>query len=182
MSKMTTSEQIIPTLMKEFNVKNKMSLARLEKIVVNVGLGEALINKNVIEAASQDLSLITGQKPKVTVAKRSISTFKLRAGAPIGIKVTLRGRRMYDFLLRLTSIVLPRVRDFRGLSPKGFDRMGNYSLGFVEQTIFPEISFDKISKVRGLEITIVIKSADKKQSYRLLELLGMPFSKGGMNG
>lgn len=175
-------EEIKPSLMKEFNLSNKMAVPRLEKIVVNVGLGEALENKNAIEAVSKQIAVITGQKPQATVAKRSISTFKLRAGSPIGVKVTLRGKRMYDFFLKLTSIVLPRVRDFRGVSVKSFDRMGNYSLGFSEQTMFPEISFDQIDKVRGLEITIVTSTRDIKKAHKLLELLGMPFSKGGVNG
>lgn len=176
------NNEVLPQLFKEFKLKNKMSAPHIEKIVVNIGLGEALENKNVIENASKQLMLITGQKPKVTVARRSISTFKLRAGVPIGLKVTLRGYRMYDFLLKLIAIVLPRVRDFRGVSDKSFDKVGNYSLGFSEQTIFPEINFDQIDKTRGLEITIVISGSDYKQSYRLLELLGMPFRKGGVNG
>lgn len=175
-------KEIISTLMKEFKIKNKMAVPKLNKIVVNVGLGEALENKNAIENVSKHLSLITGQKPKVTVSKRSISTFKLRAGVPIGLKVTIRGRRMYDFLLKLTSVVLPRVRDFRGVSPESFDKMGNYSLGFSEQTLFPEISFDQVDKSRGLEITLVTSVSDNKQAYRLLELLGIPFRKGGING
>ncbi|MBI2029311.1 50S ribosomal protein L5 [Candidatus Gottesmanbacteria bacterium] len=176
------NNELLPQLLKEFKLKNKMSVSRIEKIVVNIGLGEALENKNVIENASKQLMLITGQKPKVTVSKRSISTFKLRAGVPIGLKVTLRGYRMYDFLLKIIAIVLPRVRDFRGISEKSFDKVGNYSLGFSEQTIFPEINFDTIDKIRGLEITIVTSGSDYKKSHRLLELLGMPFRKGGING
>lgn len=169
-------KEIRSILLKEFNLKNPLAVARLEKIVVNVGLGEALINKNVLEAAAKQLAIICGQKPKVTTAKRSISSFKLRAGAPIGLKVTLRGIKMYDFLLKLISVVLPRVRDFHGLKKSGFDKSGNYSLGFSEQTIFPEISFDEIDKIRGLEVTIVTTAGEPKQAFRLLELLGMPFS------
>lgn len=174
--------EVLPAIMKEFAIKNKMAVPKLGKIVVNVGLGEALTNKNLISIVSKQLSIICGQKPKMTVAKRSISTFKLRAGSPIGVKVTLRGRRMYDFLLKLVSVVLPRVRDFRGVKTTSFDGQGNYSLGFAEQTIFPEISFDEVDKVRGLEITITTTTRDEKKAYRLLELLGMPFSKGGKNG
>lgn len=174
--------KVVPALMKEFNLKNQLAVPRVEKIIVNIGLGEALTNKNVLEVASQQLALICGQKPKITVSKRSISSFKLRAGVPIGLKVTLRGRRMYDFLLKLISIVLPRVRDFRGVDSKSFDSQGNFSLGFSEQTIFPEITFDQIDKMRGLEVTIVTSTKDVKQAYKLLELLGMPFVKGGKNG
>lgn len=174
--------EVIPTLMKEFALKNRLATPKLEKIVVNVGLGEALTNKNLISIVSKQLSIICGQIPKVNVARRSISTFKLRAGSPIGVKVTLRGRRMYDFLLKLVWVVLPRVRDFRGLKTTSFDNQGNYSLGFSEQTIFPEINFDEIDKVRGLEITITTTTHNKKEAFRLLELLGMPFSKGGKNG
>lgn len=169
--------EVIPILVKEFNLKNRLAVPKIEKIVVNIGLGEALVNKKVLEEASKQLAIITGQKPKVTVAKRSISTFKLRAGTPIGMKVTLRGRRMYDFLLKIIAVVLPRVRDFRGVSLKGLDSQGNYSLGFVEQTIFPEISFDQIDKVRGLELTIVTSTNDVKQAKKLLELIGIPFAK-----
>lgn len=175
-------KEIVKTLMTEFNIKNKMAVPKLNKIVVNVGLGEALENKKAIEVVSKQLAVITGQKPKVTVSKRSISSFKLRAGVPIGLKVTIRGRRMYDFFLKLTTIVFPRVRDFRGVNPKSFDRMGNFSVGFAEQTIFPEIIFDQIDKIRGLEITLVTNTYNIKKSQRLLELLGMPFAKGGTNG
>ncbi len=171
------NKEILPVLMKEFNLKNKFAIPKLSKIVVNVGLGEALTDKNIIDKVSKQLAIICGQKPSVTVARRSISSFKLRAGSPIGLKVTLRGKRMYDFLLKLISIVFPRVRDFRGINPKSFDNQGNYSLGFTEQTIFPEISFDQVDKVRGLEITLVTSTKDIKKAYRLLELLGMPFAK-----
>lgn len=175
-------KEVIPVLMKEFNLKNRLSVPKVQKIVVNIGLGEALTNKNVLEEASKQLALICGQKPKTTVSKRSISSFKLRAGVPIGLKVTLRGRRMYDFLLKLISMVLPRVRDFRGVSSKSFDSQGNFSLGFSEQTIFPEITFDQIDKLRGLEVTIVTSTKEVKQTHKLLELLGMPFVKGEKNG
>lgn len=170
------NKEVISTLMKEFKIKNKMAVPKLIKIVVNVGLGEALTNKNVIEVVSKQLAIITGQKPKITVAKRSISSFKLRSGAPIGLKATLRGKRMYDFFLKLTTIVLPRVRDFRGANLNSFDKMGNYSLGFSEATIFPELSFEQVDKVRGLELTIVTNASNNKQAQRLLELLGMPFA------
>lgn len=170
-------KEIVPKLLTEFGLKNKLAAFKLEKIVINVGLGEALTNENIIEKVSQELAIICGQKPKVTVAKRSISSFKLRAGQAIGLKVTLRGKRMYDFLLKLISVVLPRVRDFRGVSPKSFDGKGNYTLGFTDQTIFPEIAFDKIDKIRGFEITIVTTADTDKKAYRFLELLGMPFSK-----
>lgn len=176
------NNEVVPVLTKELKISNRYALPRLLKIVVNIGLGEALLNKNVIETAAKQLALICGQKPKVTVSKRSISTFKLRAGVPIGLKVTLRGKRMYDFLLKLISLVLPRVRDFRGVKIDSFDNQGNYSLGFSEQTIFPEINYDQIDKLRGLEITIVTSVRDKKQSYQLLKLLGMPFAKGEQNG
>lgn len=172
-------QEVVPLLSAEFKIKNKMALPRLVKIVVNVGLGEALTNKNAIGNVSKQLAIICGQKPMVTVSRRSISSFKLRAGVPIGLKVTLGGKRMYDFLLKLIAVVFPRVRDFRGVSRKSFDKMGNYSLGFSDQTIFPEISFDQIDKVRGLEVTIVTSSNNVKQSARLLELLGMPFAHEG---
>lgn len=170
-------QEVVPTLMKELNIKNILAVPKIEKIVLNVGLGEALSNKAAIENVSKQLSIISGQKPKVTVSKRSISTFKLRAGMPIGLKVTLRGKRMFSFFTKLVTIVLPRVRDFRGVSSKSFDGKGNYSLGFSEQTIFPEISFEQIDKIRGLEITIVTNTKNNKQAYRLLELMGIPFAK-----
>lgn len=175
-------KEVVPLLQKEFGLKNRMAVPKIEKVVVNVGLGEVLTNKNLINIVSKQLAVICGQKPQTTVAKRSISTFKLRAGMPIGLKVTLRGRRMYDFLLKLISIVLPRVRDFRGLKTASFDKAGNYSLGFEEQTIFPEISFDDIDKIRGLEVTVITTAHEKKLALRLLTLLGFPFAKGGENG
>lgn len=175
-------QEIRPILMKEFSIKNHHAVPKLIKISVNIGLGEALTNKNVIESATKQLAIITGQKAKVTVAKSSISTFKLRAGNPIGIMVTLRGRRMYDFLFKLIAVVLPRVRDFRGISAKSFDGRGNYTFGFTEQLIFPEISFDQIDKIRGLEVAIVTSAQDDKIALRLLELLGLPFAKGEKNG
>ncbi len=170
-------QKVVPALMKEFNIKNLLAVPKIDKIVLNVGLGEALSNKAAIENVSKQLSIISGQKPKVTVAKRSISTFKLRSGMPIGLKVTLRGERMFSFFTKLVTIVLPRVRDFRGVSVKSFDGKGNYSLGFSEQTIFPEINFEQIDKIRGLEITIVTNAKNNKHAHRLLELMGVPFAR-----
>ena len=154
-----------------------MGVPKLQKIVINTGLGEALSNKKTIENMSKQLAIITGQKPSPTKARKSIATFKLRKGETIGLKVTLRGKRMYDFFERLVTIVLPRIRDFRGVSGKGFDDQGNYTLGLKEQIIFPEIDYDKIDKIRGLEITFVTKTKDKKKTKKLLEHLGMPFEK-----
>jgi large subunit ribosomal protein L5 len=153
-----------------------MQVPRLEKIVVNIGLGEALANAKAIDAAVGDLSLITGQRPVVTKAKKSIATFKVREGNPIGAKVTLRGARMWEFLERLTRVALPRIRDFRGVSGKAFDGRGNYTLGLKEQLSFPEIEFDKIDRLRGLEVTIVTTAKSDEESKRLLALLGMPFA------
>lgn len=175
-------QEIIPVLMKEFKIQNKFAVPKIIKIVVNVGLGEALENKNAIENVTKQLAIICGQKPQTTVSKRSISTFKLRAGVPIGVRATLRGKRMYDFLYKVVSIVLPRVRDFRGVNPKSFDSQGNYTLGFSEQTIFAEINFDEIDKIRGLEMTIVTSTNDISKAHKLLELIGLPFNKGGNNG
>lgn len=164
-------------LQKDLNIKNKLSVPRLTKIVVNIGMGEALKDKKAIEEASRQLQVITGQKPKVTVSKRAISGFKIRAGMPIGLKVTLRGDRMYAFFEKLVSIVLTRMRDFRGVSKKGFDGQGNFSIGFPEQIVFPEIEYGKIDKTRGLEVTIVTSSASDEEAEKLLNLLGMPFKK-----
>ena len=171
------NKEITDKLKKEFNIKNKMGVPKLQKIVINTGLGEALSNKKTIENMSKQLAIITGQKPSPTKARKSIATFKLRKGETIGLKVTLRGKRMYDFFERLVTIVLPRIRDFRGVSGKGFDDQGNYTLGLKEQIIFPEIDYDKIDKIRGLEITFVTKTKDKKKTKKLLEHLGMPFEK-----
>ena len=170
-------EDIAPALMKEFNYGNSMRVPRLEKVVVNIGLGEALQNAKALDAAVGDLTAITGQKPIVTRAKKSIATFRLRAGNPIGIKVTLRGRRMHDFLDRLFNVALPRVRDFRGVSPDSFDGRGSYTMGFREQLIWPEISYESIDKVRGMELTIVTTAKSDDEARSLLRLLGMPLGK-----
>jgi large subunit ribosomal protein L5 len=170
-------QEIVPALMKEFGYDNVMQVPRIEKISVNIGLGEALQNSKAIEAASRDLASITGQKPVVTRARRSIATFKLREGMPIGAKVTLRSNRMWDFLDRLISIVLPGQRDFRGISPDSFDGRGNYSLGLREQLAFPEIDYDEIDKVRGMEITIVTTANTDEEARRLLALMNMPFQR-----
>lgn len=169
--------EIKPMLQKELGIKNVMSIPKLVKVVVNIGLGEALTDKKVIERVAEQLAAITGQKPSITRAKMSISTFKLRAGDQIGMKVTLRGLRMYDFLEKLVRVVLPRVRDFRGVSKKGFDGRGNYSLGFHEQTVFPEIEYAKVDKARGLEVTIVTTAGNNEAGYHLLRMLGLPFEK-----
>ena len=170
-------KEVVPALMKEFGYRNVMEVPRLEKIVVNVGLGEALQNVKAIDAAIRDISIITGQRPIVTRAKKSIAGFKLRAGNPIGVKVTLRGGRMYDFLDRLCNLALPRQRDFRGVSRNSFDGRGNYTLGLQEQLIWPEIDYDSIDKVRGMEVTIVTTAKTDEEGLRLLELLGMPFKR-----
>ena len=168
--------EVAPALIKQFAYGNVMQAPRVSKIVINIGLGEALTNAKAIDAAVGDLSLITGQKPIVTKAKRSIAQFRLRAGNPVGAKVTLRGDRMWDFLDRLTSLSLPRIRDFRGVPAKSFDGRGNYSLGLREQLAFPEIDYDKVDRLRGLEISIVTTAKTDEESKRLLELLGMPFA------
>ena len=168
--------EVVPALKEQFGYKNAMQVPRLEKIVVNIGLGEALTNSKAVDAAVGDLSLITGQRAIVTKAKKSIATFKVREGNPIGAKVTLRGPRMWDFLERLTRVALPRIRDFRGISGKSFDGRGNYTLGLKEQLSFPEIEFDKIDRLRGLEITIVTTAKSDEESKKLLSLLGMPFA------
>jgi large subunit ribosomal protein L5 len=168
--------EVVPALVKQFNYTNPMQVPRLEKIVVNIGLGEALQNAKAIDAAVGDLQLIVGQKPIVTRAKRSIAQFRVRTGNPIGLKVTLRGERMWDFLERLTRIALPRIRDFRGVPGRSFDGRGNYSLGLREQLAFPEIDYDKVDRLRGLEISIVTTAKNDEESKRLLELLGMPFA------
>ncbi len=172
-------EQVAPKLMKELGYKNKMEVPRFVKIVVNSGVGEAIENSKALEFATNELSLITGQKPKIRRAKKSISNFKVREGMPIGAAVTLRRARMWEFFDRLTNIAMPRIRDFRGASPNGFDGRGNYTLGVKEQIIFPEIDYDKIDKVRGLGITIVTTAETDREAYRLLEELGMPFAKKG---
>ncbi len=168
-------EEIIPALKEEFGYRNVMEVPRLTKIVVNVGLGEALQNAKALDNTVRDISIITGQRPVITRARKSIATFKLREGNPIGVKVTLRGNRMYDFLDRLMNIALPRQRDFRGISPDSFDGRGNYTMGLQEQLVWPEIDYDSIDKVRGMEITIVTTAKDDEEARRLLQLLGMPF-------
>ncbi len=168
-------QEIAPTLMKEFSYSNKMQVPQVNKVVVNIGIGEALSNAKALDAAVKDLTTITGQKPVVRKAKKSIATFKLREGNAIGVKVTLRGDRMYWFLDRLMSAALPRVRDFRGVPRDAFDGRGNYTLGLREQLIFPEIDYDAIDKLRGMEITIVTSAKNDEQARRLLQLMGMPF-------
>ncbi len=170
-------QEVLPAMQQEFGYQNVMEVPRIVKVVVNVGLGEALQNAKALDAASNDIMLITGQKPIVRKARKSIATFKLREGNPIGVKVTLRGDRMYDFLDRLMNIALPRVRDFRGVSPDAFDGRGNYTLGLAEQLIWPEINYDTIDKVRGMEVTIVTTAKTDEEARRLLQLLGMPFRK-----
>jgi large subunit ribosomal protein L5 len=164
-----------PTLMKEFGYENPLQAPRLEKIVVNMGVGEAVQDQKRVEAAVQDLSLITGQRPVVTRAKKSIATFKLRQGMPIGVKVTLRKERMYEFLDRLITVALPRVRDFRGVSPKSFDGRGNYTLGLKEQIVFPEIDYDKVDQVRGMDVVIVTTAKSDDEARALLRGFDMPF-------
>ena len=168
-------KQVVQQLISKFNYKNKFSVPKLQKIVVNMGVGRAVDNKKLIEEATKHLTIVTGQKPLVTVAKKAIAGFKLRKGQAIGCKVTLRGKRMFEFLDRLISIVLPRIRDFRGISPKAFDGRGNYTLGLTEQIVFPEISIDSVEFVQGMDITIVISGNSNEQSCELLKLLGMPF-------
>jgi large subunit ribosomal protein L5 len=169
-------DDVVAALQKEFGYSNPMQVPRLAKIVVNIGLGEALTNAKALDAAVGDLASITGQKPIVTKARRSIAQFKVRTGNPIGAKVTLRGQRMWDFLERLTRLALPRIRDFRGVPGKSFDGRGNYSLGLREQLAFPEIDYDKIDRLRGLEVSIVTTAHSDEESKRLLQLLGMPFA------
>ncbi|MBI3750473.1 MAG: 50S ribosomal protein L5 [Chloroflexi bacterium] len=170
------ANEVVPALTKQFEYGNPNEVPRLSKIVVNIGIGEALTNAKAIDAASGDLATITGQKPIVLKAKRSIAQFRVRTGNPIGLKVTLRGQRMWDFLERLTMLSLPRIRDFRGIPAKSFDGRGNYTLGLREQIAFPEIDYDKVDRLRGLEISIVTTAKSDEESKRLLELLGMPFA------
>lgn len=168
--------EIIPALQKEFKYDNVMAIPKLDKVIVNIGLGEAIQNPKALDAALQDITTITGQKPVVTRAKKSIAAFKLREGMPIGVKVTLRGDRMYEFIDRLFNVALPRVRDFRGVSPKSFDGRGNYSLGLKEQLIFPEIDYDKIDKLRGMQIAFTTTAKTDEEGKALLRHLGMPFA------
>lgn len=171
-------QEIVPALMQEFSFGNVMRVPRVQKVVLNIGLGEATQNAKALDSAEKDLATISGQHPVVTRSKRSIAAFKLRAGMPIGMTVTLRDRRMYEFLDRLVSVVLPRIRDFRGVSRTAFDGLGNYSLGFKDQLMFPEIDYDKVEKPRGFQVTIVTTARSDEEGRRLLELMGMPFVKG----
>jgi large subunit ribosomal protein L5 len=173
--KETYFQQIVPALMKEFGYKNPMQVPRLERVVVNVGMGEAIQNVKLLENAATELGVITGQRPVVTKAKKAISGFKLRQGMPIGAKVTLRSDRMYEFVDRLVSIALPRIRDFKGVSPKAFDGRGNYTLGLKEQLIFPEIKYDSVASIHGMDITFVTSAVTNDEGKALLRHLGMPF-------
>lgn len=171
-------EEVVSALLADFDYGNVMQVPRLEKIVLNIGLGEAIQNAKALESAERDLASVSGQHAVITRAKKSIASFKLRAGMPIGMMVTLRGRRMYEFLDRLINAVLPRIRDFRGVPRSSFDGRGNYSLGLRDQLVFPEIDYDKVDKPRGLEVTIVTTASTDEEARRLLELLGMPFVRG----
>jgi large subunit ribosomal protein L5 len=168
-------DEVIPALQREFGYSNPMQIPRVDKVVVNVGLGEAILNAKAIDAATRDLATITGQKPIVTRAKRSIAQFRLRTGMPIGAKVTLRGQRMYDFLERTVNLALPRIRDFRGIPTRSFDGRGNFSLGLREQLVFPEVDYDSIDRLRGLEVSIITTARTDEEGRKLLQLLGMPF-------
>ena len=168
-------KEIIPAMMKEFRHKNAYQVPRLEKVVINMGVKEGGQDIKILDGVRAELALITGQRPLVTRAKKSISAFKLRAGSPIGLKVTLRGPRMYEFVDRLTNVAMPRIRDFRGFPDTGFDSQGNLSIGLQEQIIFPEVEFDKVKKIQGMDITFVTTTTQKAESKRLLELLGFPF-------
>lgn len=170
-------EEIVPALVKEFSYGNVMQAPRLEKVMLNVGVGEAIANPKAMDVVTQDVATITGQKPMITRAKNSISNFKLREGMPIGVTVTLRGNRMYEFMDRLLNAALPRIRDFQGVSPKSFDGRGNYSLGIREQIIFPEIDYSQIDHIRGLQVNIITTAGSDEEGMRLLELLGMPFAR-----
>ena len=174
--------EVISMMMKDFGLDNPMQVPRIEKIVVNVGVGEAIDNAKALDATVEDITTITGQKPIVTKARKSIATFKLREGRSIGVKVTLRGDRMWSFFDRLINVALPRTRDFRGVSPNSFDGRGNYTIGLREQLIFPEIDYDKIDKIRGFEVTIVTSAPDDEKGRRLLEMLGVPFGRGAVYG
>jgi len=170
-------QEVVPALQKEFNYKNPMQVPTVHKVVVNIGMGEAIQNAKAMDAAISDLSVITGQRPVITRAKRSVATFKLREGMQIGCMVTLRGERMYYFLDKLMNVALPRLRDFQGVSSEAFDGRGNYTLGLREQLVFPEIDYDKIDKVRGMEVSIVTTARTDEEGRRLLRLMGMPFKK-----
>ena len=168
-------DEVAPALQREFGYANPMQIPRVSRVVVNIGLGEAIANAKALDAAVGDMAIITGQKPIVTRARRSIAQFRLRTGMPIGVKVTLRGQRMYDFLERTMALALPRIRDFRGIPTRSFDGRGNFSLGLREQLVYPEIDYDKIDRLRGLEISIVTTAKTDEEGHKLLELLGMPF-------
>jgi large subunit ribosomal protein L5 len=168
-------KEAVPALTKEFGYKNVMAVPKIEKIVVNMGLGEATANAKIIEVGADELARITGQKPVVRRAKKSIAAFKVRKGQPVGTSVTLRGERMYEFLDRLVSIALPRVRDFRGVSPKGFDGRGNFTLGLKDQLLFPEIDYMKVDKARGMNVSVVTTARTDQEARKLLQLIGMPF-------
>lgn len=168
-------DEIVPVLMKKFNCKNKLEMPRLWKIVINMGVGQGKEDIKILEAASAELATITGQRPIIRRAKKAIANFKIKQNSPIGLKVTLRRARMYEFLDRLINTALPRIRDFRGVSSSGFDQQGNYTLGISEQTIFPEIDIDRVQKVQGMDITIVIDSGSRERSLELLKEFGMPF-------
>ena len=170
-------DEIREQMMKKFGYKNIMQVPKLDKIVVNMGIGEARENEKILDAAARDMAIITGQKPVITKAKKSIANFKIREGMPIGCKVTLRGDRMYEFLDRLVNLALPRVRDFRGVNPNSFDGRGNYALGIKEQLIFPEIEYDKVDKVRGMDIIFVTTAKTDEEARELLTLFNMPFQK-----
>lgn len=169
------NQEIVPALTKKFKYKNRMRVPKLEKIVINMGVGDALNNPKFLDAAVEDLTLIVGQRPAITRAKKSISNFKLRAGMAVGCRVTLRRERMYEFFDRLVNVAIPRIRDFRGVPTKSFDGRGNYSLGITEQIVFPEIDYDSVEKVRGMDITVVTTAKTDEEAMELLRLLGMPF-------
>ncbi len=170
-------KEIVPELMKEFGYRNVMQAPRVTKVVVNIGLGEATQNARALDSASEDVATITGQKPVITRARRSISNFKIREGMPIGVTVTIRGDRMYEFLDRLINTALPRIRDFHGVPTEAFDGRGNYALGIREQLIFPEIEYDKVERIRGMQVIIVTSARSDEEGKRLLQLMGMPFSR-----
>lgn len=170
-------DEIVPALIEEFQYRNALQAPKLEKVVLNIGLGESITNAKAIDAAVGDLQIITGQRPVVTRAKKSIATFRLREGMPIGAMVTLRGNRMYEFMDRLVTVALPRIRDFRGINPNSFDGRGNYTLGLKEQLAFPEIDYDRVDKTRGLEVSIVTSAKNDEEGRRLLTLIGMPFAR-----
>jgi len=168
-------DEVVPKMKEKFHYRNPMQVPKIEKVIINMGLGEAIDNVKVLDSSASEIGLITGQKPVITNARKSISNFKLREGSPIGVKVTLRRDRMYHFLDKLVGVAMPRLRDFKGISPNGFDGRGNYTLGIREQIIFPEINYDKIDKIRGMNITIVTTASTDEEGLELLRLLGMPF-------